>query len=136
MEKEKSCGAIVVRKSDISFEYLAVKSKAHNHWGFPKGHIDLGETEEETALREVCEETGITVKLLEGFREIVSYSPKTGINKDVVYFIGLADKKEVKIQDDEIREYKWQNFDTIYNLLTYDNDRIILKKAHDFLTRT
>jgi tRNA nucleotidyltransferase (CCA-adding enzyme) len=132
MEKEKSCGAVVVRRIGNGFEYLVVKSKAHNHWGFPKGHIDLGETEEETTLREVSEETGLSVKLLKGFREIVSYSPKIGINKDVVYFIGLADKKEVKIQDEEIKEYMWQSLDTVYNLLTFDNDKNIIKRPMNF----
>ena len=60
MRKEKSCGALVVRRGAESPEILLIK---HNggHWAFPKGHVEAGETEEETALREVQEETGLTV---------------------------------------------------------------------------
>ena len=53
---------------------------------FPKGHMEPGETEEETAKREIREETGLLVRLDPGFRRSVRYSPKPGVDKDVIYF--------------------------------------------------
>ena len=64
MGKEKSCGAVVFRKSASKLEFIAVKSKANGHWGFPKGHVETGESEAETAIREVFEETGLRITLI------------------------------------------------------------------------
>ena len=60
MKKEKSCGAIVYREKD-GVEILLIKHKNGGHWAFPKGHVENKETEEETALREIREETGLTL---------------------------------------------------------------------------
>ena len=75
MKKEKSCGAIVYREKD-GVEILLIKHKNGGHWAFPKGHVENKETEEETALREIWEETGLKVKLDKGFRRSVAYSPQ------------------------------------------------------------
>ena len=76
MMHEKSCGAIVYRKYHGNTEILLIKHINSGHWSFPKGHVEEGETEEETAKREIMEETGIDVNLDTTFREIVTYSPK------------------------------------------------------------
>lgn len=88
MFHEKSCGAIVYRKFHGNIEILLIKHVNSGHWSFPKGHIEIGETEYQTALREIKEETGIDVLIDTSFREIVSYSPKKDTNKVVVYFLG------------------------------------------------
>ena len=61
MLHEKSCGAIVYRKYHGNLEILLIKHVNSGHWSFPKGHVEAGETEVETALREIKEETGIDV---------------------------------------------------------------------------
>lgn len=76
MLHEKSCGAIVYRKSHGNTEILLIKHVNSGHWSFPKGHVEGNETELETAQREIKEETGIDVILDPTFRETVSYSPK------------------------------------------------------------
>ena len=86
MKREKSCGAIVYRMVNEKPQILLIKHKNGGHWSFPKGHIELNETEQETALREIKEETGIDVVLDPSFRETVHYSPKKDTNKEVVYF--------------------------------------------------
>ena len=88
MLHEKSCGAIVYRKYHGNTEILLIKHINSGHWSFPKGHVEGDETEEETAKREIMEETGIDVNLDTTFREIVSYSPRKDTQKIVVYFIG------------------------------------------------
>ena len=63
MQHEKSCGAIVYRKFHGNIELLLIKNQNGGHWSFPKGHVEGTETEEETAVREIMEETGIQVAL-------------------------------------------------------------------------
>ena len=72
MKKEKSCGAVVYRMEDGSPEILLIKHRNGGHWAFPKGHVEKNETESETALREIQEETGLAVDLDTGFRETVT----------------------------------------------------------------
>ena len=69
MGYEKSCGAVVFRRYHGNTELLLIKHTAGGHWSFPKGHVEKGETEEETAVREVYEETHIQIDLCPGFRE-------------------------------------------------------------------
>ena len=80
MQHEKSCGAIVYRKSHGNTEILLIKHINSGHWSFPKGHMEDGETEIETAIREIKEETSVNVMIDPTFRETVSYFP-SGIPK-------------------------------------------------------
>lgn len=90
MQHEKSCGAIVYRKSHGNTEILLIKHINSGHWSFPKGHMENGETEIETAIREIKEETSVNVMIDPTFRETVSYFPKRDTQKTVVYFIARA----------------------------------------------
>ena len=66
MSYEKSCGAVVFRKYHGNIELLLIKHVVGGHWSFPKGHVEAGESERQTALREVREETGLTgIKLMD-----------------------------------------------------------------------
>lgn len=133
MNFEKSCGAIVYRKYHGNTEILLIKSIKSGHWSFPKGHMEEGETEEETAKREIKEETGLDVLLDTGFREIVTYSPKRNTKKTVVYFVAIAASHELIPQKDEIAELKWLEIGQAQNVLSYDNDRLIVNKAKSFI---
>lgn len=133
MNYEKSCGAIVYRKYHGNTEILLIKSIKSGHWSFPKGHMEEGETEEETANREIKEETGLDVLLDTGFRETVTYSPKRNTKKTVVYFVGMATSHELVPQKDEIAEIKWLEIGQAPNVLSYDNDRLIVNKAKGFI---
>ena len=86
MKMEKSCGAILCRETEELPQVLLIRHKNGGHWGFPKGHVEDRETEEETARREIWEETGLKAKLDTGFRKVVTYSPKPRVMKDVVSF--------------------------------------------------
>ena len=106
MLHEKSCGAIVYRKSHGNTEILLIKHVNSGHWSFPKGHVEGNETELETAQREIMEETGIDVILDPTFRETVSYSPKKDTNKVVVYFLAKAKNFDYVPQEEEIAEIR------------------------------
>lgn len=89
MTYEKSCGAVVFTRSSGKLQYLLI-SNLEGIYGFPKGHVEAGETEEQTALREVFEEVGLTVKLLTGFRSEDEHPipQKENTMKKIVYFLG------------------------------------------------
>lgn len=127
MKKEKSCGAIVFRKGESGPEILLIRHVNGGHWAFPKGHVEKKETEEETALREIREETGLKVSLDTGFREMVTYSPKPGVIKDVIYFAAKAKKDDALPQPEEVMELCWKPAEEALALVTYDTDRDILR---------
>ena len=82
MRTEKSCGAVVFRNKNDNIQVLLIRHLNGGHWAFPKGHVEKGETEEQTALREILEETGLAVELDNRYRQVVSYSPKKDVVKD------------------------------------------------------
>ena len=133
MNYEKSCGAIVYRKHHGNTEILLVRHVKSGYWSFPKGHFEEGETEEETARREIKEETGLDVLLDTGFRETVTFSPKRNTKKTVVYFVGMATSHELIPQQEEISELRWHEIGQAVTALTYENDKMIVNKAKAFI---
>ncbi|MFC1616356.1 bis(5'-nucleosyl)-tetraphosphatase, partial [Patescibacteria group bacterium] len=98
---EKSCGVVLFRENDGQREYLILHYPS-GHWDFPKGHVEsIDKTEEETALRELEEESGIkSVELIDGFRERITYSYKRkGVisSKQVIFFIGKTKERKVTL---------------------------------------
>lgn len=129
MQHEKSCGAIVYRKSHGNTEILLIRHINSGHWSFPKGHVENGETEIETAIREIREETSIEVLIDPTFRETVSYYSKRDTQKTVVYFIAKAKNYDFAPQREEIEEIRWVDISYAPKILTYDNDKSIVGKA-------
>ena len=124
MKKEKSCGIIVFKGDKV----LVIK---HNrgHYGFPKGHVEDGETEEETAIRETKEETNIDAKIIGDFRKVITYSPKENIIKDVVYFIGIPISYALKNQIEEVSEATFIDTSLALNLISYEDEKQVLEEA-------
>lgn len=134
MSYEKSCGAVVYKTSNKGIKYLILKSIGlDSYWGFPKGHMEYSETEEETALREVFEECGLKVNLIDGFRATDKYNIDNFIEKEVVLFLGEADNSLIKIQVEEIADYRWCNYEEAKSLLTYESGRRIISETNKFL---
>jgi len=104
---EKSCGAILYRiRPDGELEYLVLYQHRSGTWSIPKGHIAAGETEKETALREIREETGLEVTLLEGFRRELSYTISAKASKNLAVFLAKAEG-ELKLGENEISDCLW-----------------------------
>jgi len=133
MTLEKSCGALVFRRFHGNTELLLIKHANGGHWSFPKGHVESGETEVETALREIKEETGIDVIIDPSFREVISYSPKKDTQKDVIYFIARAQNYDYTPQEEEIAQIKWVEINRAHTILTYDNDKQLVNKARQVI---
>lgn len=129
MRREKSCGALVFRKTDKSYDLVLLRHRFGGHWSFPKGHVESGENEHQTAIREVKEETGISISLLEGFRESVEYFPKPGVKKQVVYFMGKALEEQLVRQEEEISEVRWVPIEQAGEMVTFSNDKRLIRMA-------
>lgn len=132
---EKSYGIIVAYKQNSTeTKYLIIQSKGTNDWSFPKGHAEKNETSVEAALRELREETGISqISLIPD----VSFSDKyrykaNGIwnRKQATFFVGITDNLNVKIQQEEVVNYIWSNYDDAVKILTFENQRKILSEAY------
>ena len=133
LQETKSSGAIVYKVEGNEIKYLLIMLIRGN-WGFPKGHFEGEETEKETAVREIFEETGLNVKFHDDFRETIQYFPAPFIFKTVIYFLAEAVTDNVKIQTDEVAEYRWATHDEAAKLITYRLQKKILKKANDMLS--
>lgn len=131
MIKEKSCGCIVFNELN---EVLLVQMHS-GHWSFPKGHVEENETEKETALRETKEETNIDCHIIDGFREVNTYSPFKGTIKDVVFFLATVSKSTITKQDEEIKNASFVNVEKAKKLITYKNDLHIFKLALEYKTK-
>jgi inorganic pyrophosphatase len=130
---KKSAGAVVYTVLDNSVKYLLIKSQ-NGDVGFPKGHIERGETEEAAALREIFEETSIKANIVGDFKETVSYTMPNGKSKTVVYFAAEFENQTPKHNDGfEYNEYMLLDYTEALKALTFDNVKEILVKANDFL---
>ena len=132
MKKEKSCGAVIFRRDENRVFYL-VEYMIQGHVSLCKGHVENGETEHETASREIREETGLEVKFINGFRKTISYSPYKNCIKDVIYFLAESQQSELRRQPEEISDLKWLEAEEAYEALTYQSDKEVLKSAVHFL---
>lgn len=156
---EKSVGAVIFRKDpvkpkgngagDNKIYYLLLKYR-NGHWDFPKGHIEKGETEEETMRREVEEETGINdLKIISGFLGKFRYfyraigdekarreaeGRKTLITKKVIFYLVETLQKEVVLSVEQT-DFVWLEFGEALDKITYKKPKKMLKKAKRFFDK-
>jgi 8-oxo-dGTP pyrophosphatase MutT (NUDIX family) len=129
----KSCGAVIYRKRFRKAQFLVVLHEKGRHWGFPKGHAEAGEAELETAVREIREETGLTVRFREDFYERVYFLTPKERRKEVVFFLSRVKGRYVNVDPAEIREFHWLPYWDTRERLTYENSKLVLDKAYDYL---
>jgi bis(5'-nucleosidyl)-tetraphosphatase len=135
--REKSCGAVLFIKQGDQIKYLLLNYAAR-HWDFVKGNVEQNETEKETALRELKEETGITdAQFIDGFKETIAYFYRRQgltVHKEVVFFIMESPKDKVTLSFEHIG-YVWLNYDQAMERLNFKNAKDVLQKAQDFLKK-
>src|SRR5208283_3151965 len=137
MLREKSCGAVVFIKKDDAARYLLLNYAA-GHWDFVKGNVEVNESEKETVVRELKEETGITeAQFIDGFREPIAYFYRRQgltIRKEVVFFLMESYSDKVQLSFEHIG-YTWLDYQHAMEKLTFKNAKDVLQKARDFLKK-
>ena len=125
-EYENSCGAIVFNENT---EKILLVKMHNGNWGFPKGHIEKDETKEETAIREVLEETNVRIKIIPDFEREIKYIPNEKTIKKVTIFMGITQDEEVTIDTSEIGDFKWCTYEEALKLVTYKLQKDVLENA-------
>lgn len=134
MPREISAGVILFRRAP-ELHYLLLHYGS-GHWDFPKGHIETGEDAQQTARRELKEETGIAeVCFVDGYKQTLRYffrQKGIGIFKIVIYFLAETDQSEISLSHEHIG-FDWLPYDLAMAQLTFKNSRDLLAKAHEHL---
>ena len=131
--KEKSCGAIVYKRENDELKFLLVYQN-NGHYSFPKGHVEEGQTEIETATREIKEETNLDVSIDSNFRTVISYIVESrNIMKDSVYFVATPTTFDLINQEGEISECTWNTYEETLNKLEFDNIKEVFEKAYNYI---
>ena len=125
-EYENSCGAIVFNENT---EKILLVKMHNGNWGFPKGHIENNETKEETAIREVHEETNVNIKIIPDFEREIKYIPNEKTIKKVTIFAGITQDEDVKIDTFEIEDFQWCTYEEALKLVTYKLQKDVLENA-------
>ncbi len=135
MKEKKSAGAVVYAKIQETIKFLLIKSR---YWGFPKGWIESGESEQDAAIREVKEETNLEVSFLPGFSHVQEWFYKIDgqlIKKRAVFFLTKIEKEEaekVKISE-EHTEFVWATYEESLKLMRIKANRDMLTEAYNFI---
>ncbi len=138
MITEKSCGAVVFTQDSSGIKYVIVESK-EGYYGFPKGHTEGSETEEETAYREILEETGLSVQIIDGFRteDIHTFTIEGEIRmKYIVYFVAEYSCQTPIPQISELNGIYIMDFESALTSFQFESSKRILKEAHSFITKS
>ncbi len=125
LKREKSCGCVIIKNNKV----LLVYEKTAQYWGFPKGHMESGENEIETAQREIKEEVGLEVEIVTQKRYVLKYTIDNEIYKTTVLYVAKPKNEQIKIQESEIEKAKWYSFKEALDILSFDNLKEILKNV-------
>ncbi len=136
MTYEISCGAVVFTRQNGDLRYVLTQS-IEGFWGFPKGHMEAGETEAQTALREIREETGLSVTLVDGFRTVEEHllPQKPGVMKRVIYFAASYQDQTFTPQETEVKSIRLASYAEAVALFQFESNKRVLQEAHSFLAQ-
>lgn len=133
MTKATSCGGVVIFRGKILLLYKSYKNR-YDGWVLPKGTVEQGETHEQTALREVKEETDADASIIKyvGKSEYSFYSFHEQIIKSVHWYLMESENYHSKPQKEEFFvDSGYYKFHEVYHLLKFPNEKEILKQAYD-----
>lgn len=135
--EEKSYGIIPLKKGDDGWKVLLIRHRA-GHWAFPKGRPEEGETPEAAAIRELVEETGLTiVRFLDKAPVSESYIFRRGdklVYKTVSYFLSLV-KGNVKLQEEELDDHAWFLLGEAKSKITFPEGKNLCAEIEKRITR-
>ncbi len=122
-----AAGAVVTRNNNGRTEYLVIHRGYRNDWSFPKGKADEKESIEETAKREILEETGLIVEFE---KKLKSQEYKVNGKEKIVHYWLAKNMADVNFKaNDEVDELKWLNKTEATKILSYKADRFLLEEV-------
>ena len=128
---EHSSGAVLYTEEQGEIRYILVQERNGN-WGFPKGHIEAGESRRQTALREIREETGLHARLEGDFSQTIRYWMRKGTEKEVSYFLARRRAGRIAWNASEIMAVKAVSFSDALRMISHRNARSVLRKAEEY----
>ena len=129
-----SAGAVLYTIIDNKINYL-VSLDFHNNWGFPKGHLEQGETSVDAAIREIKEEVGIDATLDTNFKKELIYTMPNGIEKHSIYYIGRFINQTPSKQLSEVQDIKILPYEKALNTLSFENMKDVLIQANKYIEK-
>lgn len=133
---ELSCGTVPFTIKNNTVYYLLIEGIPFGYVGFPKGHIEAGETEKQTAARETYEETSINADIIDGFKEQTHYRLSGGNEKTVVYFLCDFSHQTPKHNEHfEDFNYHVMPFEKAYDALRFKSDKEVLRCADEYIRK-
>ena len=136
-----SAGGVAFRRIGSELQIVIVSAKPSLRWQLPKGIVDLGETPEFTAVREVREEAGIETELLrlietiEYWYQRVQYGKRIRYHKFVHFYLLQYQSGDVANHDHEIEESRWVSFEEAVEMLAFKNERGVVEKALEIIRK-
>jgi len=135
MKRQFSAGIITYHKENGTIRYVLLHYPG-GHWDFPKGKIEKGENKQQTAVRELKEETELDVaEILSGFEDNVEYFFRAEGHlffKTVSFLLGRVETTKVVLSH-EHQGFGWFDYKKAYERLTYQNSKDVLEHVNKFL---
>jgi len=136
-----SYGVIPVRQTAAGLEFLLIHQfssiKQNAYWTFPKGHPEGNETPQQTATRELREETGLTVGAFlsdQQFKNEYSFTwEDTQVNKTVAFYLARVQPGEMMLQEAEVHDAKWLPPELVLAQLDYEGNKILYQEVLQYL---
>ncbi len=133
---EKTCGGVIYTIKDGEPYFFLIENRDSGHIGFPKGHVELGEMEKQTAVREIFEETALKLFVKQNFRSEYRYTIYGTVKKRCVYFLAeFSENSKPIISEKEVSNSWLIPYRQAIRLLNYPQDRIVLIQAYDRLRK-
>src|SRR4051812_14813065 len=140
--EETSAGGLVIDSNDAHEARAALIGRIDRRgrllWSLPKGHVEEGETNEDAAVREVAEETGISGRVVAPLGTIDFWFVADGrrIHKTVHHFLLLAEGGELSADDIEVEQVEWVPLDQLSERLAYADERRLIELVPGLLADT
>lgn len=134
MRREFSAGGIVLKGNQVLLiKNAALRDPSKAYWGFPKGHLNEGESASDAAVREIKEETGVTAEIVKELGESSYIFTKEGekVSKTVTYFLLVYTGGEIKAQDLEVLEAGWYGVKEALEMLSFKKDQEFLQQVNE-----
>ncbi len=136
MIKEHSAGAVLFGSFAYGERKFLLLHYTSGHWDFPKGNVEVGETEVQAVIREIFEETGITdLRFVEGYNQSIYYKYRRDgnlVQKKVSFYLAQTPKRNIKLSN-EHQDFLWADYHSALITLTYRSARDVLISANKFV---